>query len=61
MKKQVNERKVLMKRHKIWLALLLSLAVGCGNSENADGEQQAENLTQTETQKQEEISEKEVI
>ena len=59
MKKQVNERKVLMKRHKIWLALLLSLAVGCGNSQNADGEQQAENLTQTETQKQEEILEKE--
>ena len=59
MKKQINERKVLMKRHKIWLALLLSLAVGCGNGQNADGEQQAENLTQTEMQKQEEMLEKE--
>ena len=41
-----------MKRHKIWLVLLLSLMVGCG--QNADGEKQAENLTQTEASKQEE-------
>ena len=42
-----------MKRQKIWLALLLSLSIGCGNGQHTDGEQQAENLTQTETQKQE--------
>lgn len=44
-----------MKRHKIWLALLLSLAIGCGNVQNTDGEQQAEKMTQTETQQQEEM------
>ena len=42
----------MVKRYKIWLALLLSLAMGCGSVQNADGEKQTENLTQTETQKQ---------
>ena len=42
-----------MKRYKIWFILLLSLAIGCGNAQLADEEKQTENLTQTETQKQE--------
>lgn len=48
-----------MKRYKIWFVLLLSLAFGCGNSQNADGEKQTENVTHVETQKQEETQEQE--
>ena len=40
-----------MKRYKIWFVLFLSLAVGCGKTQNADGEQQ------TQVQKQEELLE----
>ena len=50
------EKENIMKRYKIWLVLLLSFAIGCGSSQQTDGEQKAENLMQTEAQKQEELS-----
>lgn len=50
-----------MKYNKIWLVLLLSLAIGCGNAQNTDGEQQVENLTQTENLEQKEPSKQDEI
>ena len=50
-----------MKYNKIWLVLFLIFVVGCGNAQNADGEQQTENLTQTENLEQKESSKQEEI
>ena len=46
-----------MKRYKIWCVLVLSLAVGCGKAQNADGEQQIQVKKQEELLEQNETQE----
>ena len=47
-------------RHKIWLVLLLSFVLGCGNGQNGDGEKQIENVTKTEVLEQEDETKTEI-